>query len=214
VLSLAIVLRLIGVAGGVGPFLATLVDNYGRWGQDAATNVTESVHRVDAFLLIGRVAGRPLTAVEDLLVTGVIFGLAAFVVRHAARVEDAVHRPLSTSVMVATILIGSYHQAYDAVFLVLPVVLAASGAWGTPAPARVGRALVLAGAAVLALNYVSTNAAIERFGVSGALWSAVTLVNAIAMLAVFAGCVAAALSAGAAARNGAAAKVHVHPSAA
>jgi hypothetical protein len=195
-LALAVVPFLVAAAGGVGPFVASLVDNYGRWGHDAAIKVTESVHRVDAFLLVGRALGRPLTAAEDALVVAVVFALAAWAVRRAVRVEDAERRPLSTSVMVTAILIGSYHQAYDAVFLSLPVVLAASGAWGRSEGARVGRVLLLVGAGVIALNYLSTHALIGGLGLTGSTWTAVTSANALAMLAAFLGCLTAALGAG------------------
>ena len=194
-LSLAVLPVLVVAAGGVGPFLGALADNYGRWGKDPATNVTQSVHRLDAFLLVGRALGRPLTAAEDLVVVAAVFGLAALAVRRAARVEDAARRPLSTSVMVAAILSGSYHQAYDAIFLSLPVVFAASGAWGDALAARIGRGLLLAGAAVLALNYLSTEVVIARLGLADAAWTAVTSLNALAMLAAFLGCLTAALGA-------------------
>ena len=205
-LSLAVLPALVVAAGGVGPFVGAVADNYGRWGKDAATNVTQSVHRLDAFLLVGRALGRPLTAVEDLVVVAAVFGLAAWAVRRAARVEDAARRPLSTSVMVAAILTGSYHQAYDAVFLALPVVLAASGAWGVARAARIGRGLLLVGAAVLALNYLSTEVVIARLGLADTAWTAVTSVNAFAMLAAFLGCLTAALGA----RRAPASREHFH----
>jgi Glycosyltransferase family 87 len=193
--SLVVLPFLVGASGGVGPFVGTLVDNYSRWGQDAATKVTESVHRLDAFLLVGRALGRPLTAAEDLVVTGAVLGVAIWAVWRARRFEDPASRPLSTSVMVAAILVAFYHQAYDALFLALPLAFAARGAWGRSTLARVCRVLVLGAGAVLAGNYVATQALIDRLGLTGAAWTAVTSVNAIAMLAVFTGCVAAALGA-------------------
>jgi 4-amino-4-deoxy-L-arabinose transferase-like glycosyltransferase len=195
VLSFAVVTVLIGASGGVGAFLAAVADNYGRWGQDAAVKVTESVHRIDAFVLAGRSVGRPLTALEDLVITGAILGLAIWGLRRAVPVEDAARRPLSSSVMIATILLGFYHQAYDAVFLALPLAFAATGAWGAAVPARLGRGVLYVGAAVLAANYFATDSFIDQFAVSGTTWIVLTSLNAVAMTAVYASCLGAAVGA-------------------
>ncbi len=193
--SLAVVGMLIAASGGVGAFLAAVADNYGRWGQDAAVKVTESVHRIDAFVLAGRAVGRPLTGLEDVVITAAILALATWAIRRAGRLEDAARRPLSTSVMIATILLGFYHQAYDAVFLVLPLAFAATGAWGAVLPARLGRVVLCAAAAVLAGNYFATDSFIDRFAVSGTTWSAITSLNALAMSAAYVACLGAALGA-------------------
>jgi hypothetical protein len=59
---------------------------------------------------------------------------------------------------------------------------------------------------VIAVNYLATDAVIDRFGVTGPSWIVVTSMNALALLAALVGCLTAAVAARPPATTGVAAR--------
>jgi len=182
--SAIVALPLVYDAGGLGPFLASLQGNFTSWGHNQFTSVADSAHRVDAYLLAGRMRGATFSSLEDAVLTAVLFGLAGLTVRRLPR-DDAAAESLSAAVICLATLTGAYHQSYDALLLAAPAVLAAEGCWRPDADRGRPHWAILALLAVPALNFFSSDGFIERFGVSGRVWVFVTTVNATAVLACF-----------------------------
>jgi hypothetical protein len=177
---------LVYAAGGVGSFLGTLHDNYARWGHNQFTTVAESVHRVDVYLLAGRLAGRALTTWEDVALMVAVFALAAWTVWRLGRGHPDRSAALSGAVVCAATLTGTYHQTYDALVLALPA-LALPSLRSLPAAVAPpwARSLVAAIIAVPALNYFASYGAIRFLGLGRAGWLFVTTANAAAVFACF-----------------------------
>lgn len=190
--QVAVLPFLVRAAGGVSPFVASLYGNYQDWGHNRFTSIAESVHRIDAYLLVGRLVGHTLTTAEDLLLTLAIFGVAAAAVRRLGRTDHPEAPRLAAAIVCAATLAGTYHQVYDAVLLVLPALLVTSDRWTTIAPATsagMRRPLAVL-IAVPAFNYFASYGAIARLGLAGPTWLAATTANAAAVLGCFLGLVA------------------------
>ena len=84
-------------------------------------------------------------------------------------------------------LTGTYHQTYDALLLTLPALTVTSARWDVVGGAlgRRVRWIVLALIAVPMANYVASYGLIERLGLEGWAWTAVTTLGAAAVLACF-----------------------------
>jgi len=101
------------------------------------------------------------------------------------------HRPptrqLAVGLICLTILIGSYHQAYDALLLAQPGVALAAGRWGRGAVAPAAlRWTILALLAVPGVNYLATGTLTSELAVGDPVWLAITLMNPAALLAAWA----------------------------
>jgi hypothetical protein len=154
---------------------------------DPSYRESTSVIRLDLGSLVGRALGAPPSALTSVLLAIVVLGVAALAVRRLRSVEQSASRPLSTGVMVLALLLSVYHQAYDAVLLVFPVVTLIS-AWGDgdgAARSRVWSAALLACLLVPAVNYVSSNTLLERIAPNHLLWLVVTGANGIAVTIAF-----------------------------
>jgi hypothetical protein len=176
---------LVHAAGGITPFVASLHDNYARWGDNQFTNVAESVHRVDAYLLFGRLAGHTLGTVEDLALMLAVFALAGMAVARLAR-RGRERAALSAAVICAATLTGTYHQTYDALVLAVPALaLWTLGALPATVVPPWTRALVAALIAVPAFNFLASYGVIRFLGLGRTGWLVVTTANAAAVLACF-----------------------------
>lgn len=158
-LSLVVVVPLAQSAGGVGPFLESLAENYARFASMEQVSPALSAYRIDAAGLIGRVIGAPLAPALELLLVATVLGVAALGVRRLAadpEVEPAAR--LATALVTTATLLCTYHQGYDALLLAAPLVALSAGAW---APARLAtpgrRALLLGLLGLPAVNYLCTN---------------------------------------------------------
>src|SRR5262249_55348953 len=86
-----------------------------------------------------------------------------------------------------TVLLATYHQAYDVLLLAQPAVALGTGRWGRGAVASPAlRYGVLALLAVPAVNYAATNTVATRLGIGSPAWVAVTAANPLALLAAWA----------------------------
>ncbi len=162
---------------------------------DASFGESTSVIRIDIASLVGRALGRPPSAFVSALITVSVLGLAALAVRRLRSVEPSGPRPLSAGVVVLALLLSLYHQAYDALLLVLPAL--ALGAAIFPRGARIAseplcripsawKLAVLACLLVPAANYFSSSTLIRQLQPGHFAWLAVTGANGIATTAAFA----------------------------
>src|SRR5262249_50195353 len=93
---------------------------------------------------------------------------------------------LGVGLVCLTVLLATYHQAYDALLLAQPAVALGTGRWGRGVVASAAlRWTVLALVAVPAVNYLATNAVVSRLSVGSTAWVAITTVNPAALLAAW-----------------------------
>ena len=176
------------VAGGV----VQLVDSV-RGGlayvaaNDPSYRESTSVIRLDLGSLVGRALGTPPSALTTILLAAAVLGIAALAARRLRTVEQSPSRPLSAGVIVLALLLSLYHQAYDALLLVFPVVtLAFARADGDQrALSRGWSAAVLACLLVPAANYLSSNTLLDYIAPNHLLWLVVTGANGIAVTIAF-----------------------------
>ena len=81
------------------------------------------------------------------------------------------------------VLLGSYHQAYDVVFLLLPAAWSRAGHVGTEHRPRVAGAVLLVAAGGSGANYLATHSSSSGLSLSGMSCSRVTSINGLAMTA-------------------------------
>jgi hypothetical protein len=83
-----------------------------------------------------------------------------------------------------TVLVATYHQAYDALLLAQPAVALGAGRWGRGAVAPPAlRWIAVALLAVPAVNYLATSTVASRLIVGGPAWLVITAASPLALLA-------------------------------
>jgi glycosyl transferase family 87 len=183
IISLAVVGGLlIPNAGGTWAFIESVRHNFLVWGNYPLINVTQSYFRIDMFVILGRLVGRPLSAVEDLGVAAVVFTLGGWLVRRLAQRDRSGSARLSSSLICLLILAGSYHQVYDTLLLTLPVLTVASDSRLLRAADHRARRLLLGLLLVPAANYLVNVASIERLRLQATARLVVTSADACALV--------------------------------
>ena len=182
-LCLAALVPLVHAAGGVAPFVASLGGSATAFSAEHTSNAWSSFARIDLAALAARLLGRvPDGWVEVTL--GLVTAAAALVgLRRLRGDERAPTTQLGVGLICLTLLIATYHQAYDALLLTQPAVALAAGSWGrgVVAPPAL-RWTVLALLAVPAVNYLASGTMVAGLNIGGPVWLAVTAVNPLALL--------------------------------
>jgi len=186
-LSLVALVPLAHAAGGIVPFVSSVRGSAAAFSGEGTSNAWSSFARIDVVALLARGLGHvPAFWMEVALEVAVM--AAALVALNRLRGD---HRPptrqLAVGLICLTILIGSYHQAYDALLLAQPGVALAAGRWGRGAVAPAAlRWTILALLAVPGVNYLATGTLTSELAVGDPVWLAITLMNPAALLAAWA----------------------------
>jgi hypothetical protein len=189
VLSGALAGLLVHIAGGVAPFITSLLVSHQRFMQQSFNDVLSGPFRIDTAALVARLFSSNLGNVVEVLIGLAVLSVGAFAVWRVADTESeaAGARPVSATLICLTVLACTYHQAYDLLLLTLPVTALAADLW---IPRRAAQPLlrwVLLGLLLLpAVNYLATATAIERLHVGAGCERVVTSLNAAAVLLAFA----------------------------
>jgi hypothetical protein len=186
-LCLAALVPLAHAAGGFAPFVVSLGGSATAFATEQTSNAWSSFARIDVVALAARVLGRvPDTWMEvGLGATVTVAGVIGL--RRLRGADDPSSVQLGVGLVCLTLLIGTYHQAYDALLLAQPAVALAAGSWGRGVAApRALRWTVLALLAVPAVNYLATGTMVSEMTVGGPAWLAVTAANPAALLAAWA----------------------------
>ncbi len=200
VVSLPVVLVLVRAEGGIGPWLASLAENYATK-NTAETYSGASVLALDAgaFVdrLLGRAPGAALGGIE-LTITVVMLALGVTAVARRGADHDPATRFTSITIACLTVLLAVHHQSYDAILLLLPATALATGRWSPRLPGLGSRTrFVLCALLVVPfVNYAASYAFIDRWQLTGAAWLAATSANGGALLCAFALTAALAFAAG------------------
>lgn len=185
-LCLVALVALAHAAGGVAPFVASLGGSATAFAAEHTSNAWSSFARIDVVALAARVLGGvPDTWME--IVLGVLVTVACVIALRRLRGDDsAPTAQLGVGLVCLTLLIGTYHQAYDALLLAQPAVALWAGSWGRGVAApRVLRWVVLALLAVPAVNYLATGTMVSEMTVGSPTWLVVTAMNPAALLAAW-----------------------------
>jgi len=185
-LCLAALVPLAHAAGGLAPFVASLGGSATAFAAEHTSNAWSSFARIDVVALAARVLGGvPDTWME--IVLGVMVTVAGVIGLRRLRGDDsAPTAQLGVGLVCLTLLIGSYHQAYDALLLAQPAVALLAGSWGRGVAApRALRWVVLALLAIPAVNYLATGTMVSEMTVGSPTWLVVTAVNPAALLAAW-----------------------------
>jgi hypothetical protein len=191
--SAVVVALILPAAGGVAGLLASVRHNVTAFRLARETNPVSGWMRIDALAVLGKLAGRPLSAPLEVAVSLAILGAGVLGVRRFLAAGGAAEAPVVTALICLTIVVFTYQQAYDALLLVLPLL-----ALARDAPPLVGtRRLVAVGLmAVPFANYLSTYTVLEHLGVHGWKFLALTSANGVALVIAWAAVLATVLRAG------------------
>lgn len=196
--SLVVAVPLAGAAGGVHALAASMFATASDFAAKVDVRPTGDGFRVDLIGLVGRLRGREAGLGGELLMSAGILALGVVAVQWVRRSQrDEAH--LAVSVACLTVLMCMYHNAYEALLLVLPVTAALTARrfrpWASH-PAMHGVLVVCL--AVPFVNYLASDTALGILGVARGtgLWLAIMSVNGVALVLAFAILVVAAWLAG------------------
>jgi len=165
---------------GLRGWVELLADNQRAFAARDLFATDTSVTRIDAASLVGRLTGGEIGSALEPWLAIAMLAAAAVVLARLDRAPDSTATErgrLSVAIICVTIVACVYHQGYDALLLALPLIALLA------APIRDrGGWLVIALLAVPLVNYASTFWLVQRLGLAGGAWTAVTSVNAAAIL--------------------------------
>jgi len=185
-LCLAALVPLAHAAGGIAPFVTSLSGSAAVFSAESTSNAWSSFARVDVVALAARILGHvPAGWIEAML--GLAVTVAGVIGLRRLRGDDSAPSvQLGVGLVCLTLLIGTYHQAYDALLLAQPGVALATGSWGRGAAAPPAlRWTVLALIAIPAVNYLATGTMVSGLRIGSPTWLAVTAANPAALLAAW-----------------------------
>jgi hypothetical protein len=160
----AVVRIAVGV-GGVAPIVESARDTLSTrltipWKQPQFSHF-----RIDAVATAARTLGRSPTTPETVVLMAVILGASAAAMRRLRPYEDRARRLHATSIGALAVVAAFYHQSYDGLALLLPLVVLVIRADLEPWRSHPGwRWATLALVAVPFVNFLATDSAAHRFG--------------------------------------------------
>ncbi len=185
-LSAVALVPLAHAAGGVGPFMASVGGSAAAFSAEGTSNAWSSFARIDLVALLARVLGRVPDGWMEIALGLAVTAAGVIGLRRLRGDRTVPTTQLAVGLACLTLLIGSYHQAYDGVLLVQPAVALGTGRWGrgVVAPASL-RWAILALIAIPGANYLATGTMTSGMAVGSPSWLAVTALNPAALLAAW-----------------------------
>jgi Glycosyltransferase family 87 len=185
-LCLAALVPLVHAAGGVAPFVASLGDSSTAFSVEHTSNAWSSFARIDVVALAARLLGRVPESWMEVMLGVTVMAVALAALRRLRGDERAPTVQLGVGLICLTLLIATYHQAYDALLLAQPAIALGAGTWGRGVVApRALRWTVLALLAVPAVNFLASGTMVAGLSIGGPAWLAVTVANPLALLAAW-----------------------------
>jgi hypothetical protein len=185
VVTLPAVARIAVASGGVGPMVEAVRDAYATRQTVAVKRPENSPFRIDAIALTGRTLGRSPTTAETLAIMAGILLAAGMALRRLRPVAERAGRLHGTSIGALATVLAFYHQSYDGLAVVLPLVVLSTRPDLEPWRSHPGwRSAALVCAAIPFVNYLATESAAARFGQPVLL--AASSLNGLAILLAFA----------------------------
>lgn len=146
-----------------------------------------SPYRLDAASFLGRLIGWPPGMPQELAVTAVVVAMASWACWRVAASARERSGAFSAGLICVTLLTCMYHQVYDAVVLVAPMIALATSRWQLPEqPARPAtRWILFALLALPVLNFLNTDPGLRLLGDGTVARRVADSVNSIGVLAAF-----------------------------
>jgi hypothetical protein len=139
---------------------------------------------VDAASVVAHLQGRAPGAFVEMAIACGVLAAGGFVLQRLGASRPAPADSLAASLVCLLVVSSVYHLGYDLVLLALPLTALASdrcaAAWALTPRLRWTLAALLT---LPWVNYLTSGAAIDRLGLSGSVWTAVTALNGVALLA-------------------------------
>jgi hypothetical protein len=186
-LCLLALVPLVHAADGVLPFVASLGSSVAAFSAEGTSNAWSSFARLDAVSLLARVMGRVPDGWMELGLGLAIVGAGVAGLRRLRGDHSAPTVQVGVGLICLTVLVATYHQAYDALLVAQPAVALGAGRWGRGAVAPPAlRWIALALLALPAVNYLATSTVASRLIVGSPAWLAITAASPLALLAAWA----------------------------
>jgi hypothetical protein len=151
--------------GGVAPFVESVRDTVSTRLTTTRKRPEHAPFRIDAVASVARTLGRTPTTPETLVIMAAILGPAAAALRRLRPYEDRARRLHATSIGAFAVVAAFYHQSYDGLALLLPLVVLLARPDLEPWRSHPGwRWTTLALVAVPFVNFLATDSAGDRFG--------------------------------------------------
>lgn len=169
---------LIWRSGGLGPFLVSLETNQAHFAAEASVNPATSLYRIDLAGLLGHAFGHPL-GFGDVLVTFAVLGVFAAGLTGLRPLTNAADRTEADALACIATLLAVYHQLYNAILLLLPIVVLVAGrSRATGASRWTLMALLL----VPQVNYAASVTVVNRLAPGSAARLIATSANGLALV--------------------------------
>ncbi|MCG3198071.1 MAG: hypothetical protein GHCLOJNM_02565 [bacterium] len=172
---------------GLGPFVASALSAYDASEDHPDSHPASSPSRIDAKGLIGRLLGEDPGVGSELLLAAILLGLGGWGARLlAVPSETDESRSLAVTLTSLVILTSIFHQPYDLILLVFPLLSILEGwkrlPWSEHPFSGVVLALLLS---FLLFNYLGSATALARLGIHPRepAWVLLSSAGGVALLA-------------------------------
>jgi hypothetical protein len=176
-------------AGGFTLLLHSMVNSFRQFELYSGNTETLTVNRIDVAALVGRLTGTPLSTMTAGALDLVILLVGCGCVSRLAKPSSPSRYRLACSIACITLLLSTYHQAYDALLLTLPVLALATDSLPSlrgPRP-EVWRYAILGLLLVPAVNYLASHTAGQNLSIGPRTWLLILSLNGAATLLAFLG---------------------------
>jgi hypothetical protein len=183
VVSTALLIMLVQVAGGVHEFFNSLSRSFAAFASDSP-NCPLGWFRIDAIALVSRFLNLKLAPAVQVALGMSVLALGALGVRRIASVAaGGVALRLSASLACVTVLLCVHHQGYCLLLLTLPLTAVVADRTAPPLVSRPGlRRTLLAALVIPLMNYLPSATAIGALNISGAPLRVITSLNGICLV--------------------------------
>jgi hypothetical protein len=178
---------------GIAPFIArdglqSVVDSFRASASlheaDPIVDPQTTWTRLDALALVAKAGSCTPPPSMEFGITAACLLAAGFAVWRTSRGPLAIGADsISALIIFAATLACIYHSTYDALLLVVPWIGAAVGLLRAQLPAAL-RAVTWLLLTIPAVNYLSADEVMRRLSIEGPLWTALTAINSLCVLAV------------------------------
>lgn len=144
-----------------------------------------SIYRIDASALISRFLNQPFNVPEQLLVTLVVLGLAASALLSLKRTHEDSNANASVSIICVAVLMSVFHQGYDLLLLILPLVAVARHRLPAAFQISYVRWSLLGLFAMLAVNYANSYGIVARFRPEQWEWLVLSSINGAVVMIIY-----------------------------
>jgi Glycosyltransferase family 87 len=182
-LNLPLIAILASRAGGLQPFLDGFLAGQREW--EAKVDPAHSGVTLELAALVGRLIGHRLSTGGWVLVTLVVLGVTAGILRRIGPPTDAARERLSNSLICIATLLAVHHHAYDLLLLTAPVVALTSHGLPPGFLSRRWEVVLYVLYGVLAANYLGSLSVLSQLEAHPLVWMMLASVNGAALFAIF-----------------------------